>query len=170
MKIARFVVLLVAIAFAAFATLCVSGCGKSAPPSEEVIAEEEAPAAETPAPEETVEVELEGIPDLENLEEEAPQQAPPAPEPEVKEPEEKLVYGYRIQIFASSTQEGAEKAARRARELFSEPVYVEYVAPLFKVRVGDCTSRGEAEALKKKADSLGYGDAWIVESPVKRKY
>jgi hypothetical protein len=151
--------------------LTLTGCGKSAPPPEEVVAEEESPAEETRPAEGTIEVELEDIPDIEELSEEPVEETPAPPEPEpAEEPEPQIVYGYRVQVFASSTEQGAEKAAAAAREVFSEPIYIEYVAPLYKVRVGDCFSRGEADALKKKAISLGYRDAWIVESLVERKY
>ena len=153
-----------------YSALTLSGCSKSAPPPEEVVAEEESPAADTPPAEETIEVELEDIPELEELTEEAAQETPPPPEPEPVEPEPQLVYGYRVQIFASSTEQGAEKAAAGARQVFSEPVYVEYVAPLYKVRIGDCFSRSEADALKRTAIAAGYRDAWIVESLVEKKY
>jgi len=76
------------------------------------------------------------------------------------------VPGYRVQIFASSTNEGAEKVAGEARFKFTERVYVEYVAPYYKVRVGDYKNRSDAEILREKARNLGYPDAWIVQTEV----
>jgi hypothetical protein len=74
--------------------------------------------------------------------------------------------GYRVQIFASSTNEGAEKIASEARFKFTERVYVEYDAPYYKVRVGDYKNRSDAEILKQKAINVGYSDAWIAQTEV----
>lgn len=76
------------------------------------------------------------------------------------------VPGYRVQIFASSTNEGAERVASEARFKFTEQVYVEYEPPYYKVRVGDYKNRSDAEILREKAKSLGYPDAWIVQTEV----
>lgn len=90
----------------------------------------------------------------------------PAPiaEPPVMAPQK--VYGFRVQIFASSTEENASHVAADAREVFNERVYVEYVAPYYKVRVGDYLTSEEVEPLKNKALSLGYRGAFIVETMV----
>jgi rare lipoprotein A len=77
--------------------------------------------------------------------------------------------GYRVQIFASSDRTKAEAAAAEARQKFTETVYVEFEAPLYKVRVGDCATRYEAETLKEKAGSQGYDGAWIAETQVGRR-
>jgi cell division septation protein DedD len=74
--------------------------------------------------------------------------------------------GYRVQIFASSTNEGAENIASEARFKFTEKVYVEYEAPYYKVRVGDYKNRADVEILREKSKNLGYPDAWIVQTEV----
>ena len=89
---------------------------------------------------------------------------PPRKEPAVMAPQK--VYGFRVQIFASSTEENASRVAADAREVFGERVYVEYVAPYYKVRVGDYLTSEEVEPLKNKALSLGYRGAFIVETMV----
>ncbi|MCX7994494.1 MAG: SPOR domain-containing protein [candidate division WOR-3 bacterium] len=76
------------------------------------------------------------------------------------------VYGFRVQIFASSTQKGASKVADDARGIFGGKVYIEHAPPYYKVRVGDCLTREEAEALKNLAISKGYRSAFIVETMV----
>lgn len=76
------------------------------------------------------------------------------------------VYGFRVQIFASSTERNAMKIVDDARAAFSGRVYVEHVAPYYKVRIGDCLTREDAEALKTKAVSLGYRGAFIVETMI----
>lgn len=77
--------------------------------------------------------------------------------------------GFRVQIGAFDRQEGAEQRAAQARFQFAEVVYVEYVYPYYKVRVGDCTTREEAEELRRKAISLGYHDAFIVPATITAK-
>jgi hypothetical protein len=98
--------------------------------------------------------------------------APPVAEPYVpvqpKQPAmaPQKVYGFRVQIFASSTEENASRVASDARAVFNERVYVEYVAPYYKVRVGDYLTSEEVEPLKNRALSLGYRGAFIVETMV----
>jgi cell division septation protein DedD len=75
-------------------------------------------------------------------------------------------YGYRVQIGAFSSQSNAEMFASAARSRFSERVYVEFVSPYNKVRVGDLLSREEAEGLKARALQMGYPGSFIVETMV----
>jgi hypothetical protein len=84
---------------------------------------------------------------------------PPAPAPA-------NVFGFRIQIFASSTENNANKVADDARSAFAERIYVQHVPPYYKVRAGDCLTRAEAEKLKKKALTLGYRGAFVVETMI----
>ncbi|UCG92228.1 MAG: SPOR domain-containing protein [candidate division WOR-3 bacterium] len=76
------------------------------------------------------------------------------------------VYGFRIQIFASSTENNAAKVADDARGAFGVDVYVEYVPPYYKVRVGNCLTEKDALTLKNKALQLGYRGAFIVETMI----
>lgn len=76
------------------------------------------------------------------------------------------VFGFRIQIFASSTEGNASKVADDARSAFDVNVYVEYVPPYYKVRVGDCLTENDAVTLKNKALQLGYRGAFIVETMI----
>lgn len=76
------------------------------------------------------------------------------------------VYGFRVQIFASSTQKGASKVAEDARNIFGGKVYIEHAPPYYKVRVGDCLTREEAESLKNLALSKGFRGAYIVETMI----
>ena len=74
--------------------------------------------------------------------------------------------GWRVQIAALSSMEAAEEVADRARRQFTEPVYVEYEPPLYKVRVGDFLLREPAEALLTRARAQGYEKAWVAETLV----
>ena len=80
-----------------------------------------------------------------------------------------IASGYRVQIFASSSLEKAEQVAGKARSLFSERVYVEYSAPLYRVRVGNFASKEDALRFKEKAVQSGYDGAWVVEALIERE-
>lgn len=77
--------------------------------------------------------------------------------------------GFRVQIFASASMEKAEEIAAKARSVFSERVYVEYVAPLYRVRVGNFASKDEALEFREKAVQSGYEGAWVVEALIERE-
>lgn len=76
------------------------------------------------------------------------------------------VLGFRVQIFASSTENNAAKVAADARSTFNDRVYVDYIAPYYKVRVGDCLTREDAEMMKNQARTLGYRGAFIIETMI----
>lgn len=76
------------------------------------------------------------------------------------------IYGFRVQIFASSTQKGANKVADDARSLFGGKVYIEHTPPYYKVRVGDCLTKEEAETLKNLAINKGFRGAFVVETMI----
>jgi hypothetical protein len=78
--------------------------------------------------------------------------------------EQKL--GYRVQLIASPLKEEAESVAELAKGLFTEKVYLEYMEPLYRIRIGDFVRKDEAEKIRDKALELGYENAWIVESPI----
>jgi hypothetical protein len=144
------------------------------PPGEEE-AVEPPPVAEEPLVEETpvVEEEIAVIPPVEEeivpppIVEEEPYVSPveEVPEPTTPAAPAKL-YGFRVQIFASSTENNAQRVAEDARSSFQERVYVEYVPPYYKVRVGNCLTENEAQSLKNKALQFGYRGAFIVETMV----
>jgi hypothetical protein len=67
-----------------------------------------------------------------------------------------------VQLLASSSLSVARERAGALAPYFPEPLSVEPVAGLFKVRVGRCATRGEAETLRRKAIDLGLRDAFVV--------
>ncbi len=148
------------------------------PPAEPTVGEEpylepmpiEEEAMVEPVPEEEVAV----LPPP--VEEEPAMPLPPAPpttEREVYTPPvtpagaPAQVFGFRIQIFASSTNNGASRVADDARAVFgNQSVYVDHIVPYYKVRVGDCVTREDAEALRKQALNFGFTGAFIVETMI----
>ncbi len=86
------------------------------------------------------------------------------PEPLPVEVETRL--GYRVQLYAASSESYARKRAAEYETVFDEKVYVAYEGLLYKVRIGDCTSMDEASALRRKAVEAGQGGAFIVDTQV----
>ncbi len=89
----------------------------------------------------------------------APMTAEKVPDPKVFTP------GWRVQIFASSSMVNADELARAARGTFMEPVYVEYIPPMYKVRVGDFMTRKDADHMKARIEAKKM-DAFVVEALV----
>jgi len=74
--------------------------------------------------------------------------------------------GFRIQLYATNSVDAARLKEKEAMEVFTEGVYLIYDSPNYKIRIGNCQTRGEAEALQKKAKQLGYKDAWVVRDNI----
>jgi hypothetical protein len=74
--------------------------------------------------------------------------------------------GYRVQIYAASDRELAQQRATEFEQYFDEKVYVIAEGLLYKIRIGNCVSRDEAEALRQKALSMGYEGAFVVSTTV----
>lgn len=90
--------------------------------------------------------------------------APGAAEPDPASP----APGYRVQIFAARDQATAEGVARRLEErVADQPVYVEEDDAWFKVRVGDFTTREEAEGLRARLIGMGYAEAWTARTTIR---
>ena len=87
------------------------------------------------------------------------------PPPEVPTVETKRM-GYRVQIGAFASREPAEEFADRVRSRFTVGVYVQYVPPYYKVRVGDFLTKAEADNFKMKVWEMGFTDAFVVESEI----
>lgn len=85
--------------------------------------------------------------------------SPPNPPPAT-------ILGFRIQIFASSTETNASRVADDARASFTQNVYVKYGAPYYKVRIGDFLTKEEAQIVKHQALQLGYRGTFVVETMI----
>jgi hypothetical protein len=101
----------------------------------------------------------------------APEPVPPpvsamVPMPSASVSNQGSIYGFRVQIFASSTEKNAMKIVDDARISFGGKIYIEHLAPYYKVRIGDCLTKEDAQVLKDKAVSQGYRGAFIVETMI----
>lgn len=103
---------------------------------------------------------------------EAVEPAPPPPPPATRADsasapaERKTMDGYRIQLFASSAEDAARSVKEAAEVRLSVPAYVEFIDGIYKVRVGDCPTREDAERLLATCRQAGYRDAWITAGKI----
>ncbi len=75
--------------------------------------------------------------------------------------------GYRVQICAVADEVTAREIQREAILKMNENIYLIYDSPYYKVRIGDCTSRFEADKLQQSAINKGFDQAWVVKTGVK---
>lgn len=85
---------------------------------------------------------------------------------DTEKPSGETVQGFRIQLLATKDEIQAREARKNAVFKFYEKVYLVFESPHYKLRIGDCTTKKEAEELKMKAIQNGFPDAWIVPSKV----
>ena len=71
-------------------------------------------------------------------------------------------FGYRVQIGAFEYKENADRMKEFARLKIDLPVYVVYIAPFYRVRIGDFTDKSEAEKCVKFLKDNSFSDArWV---------
>jgi len=75
--------------------------------------------------------------------------------------------GFRVQLIATESETLARQIEQDALMDFQESVYLTFDPPNYKVRVGDCISRADANVLLGKAVNSGFGNAWVVQCRVK---
>ena len=84
------------------------------------------------------------------------------------------VDGYRVLVYSSNKQQKAKSEAldleAKLKSEISQTVYVQYVSPFWKVRVGDFRSYEEAKEYKKifvQQYPALMGDTYIVRDKIK---
>lgn len=78
----------------------------------------------------------------------------------------KLINGYRVQVLATRFYEKADSLREALVERYENEVYIDFEAPNYKVRVGNCPVRNEAEVLQKELIQQGFSSAWIIRTRV----
>jgi len=99
------------------------------------------------------------------------------PETAGRKPKEKVqeftteqeVDGYRIQIYASSSIEGATVAQQKAKDEFEtlgHKIYMIFEAPFYRIRIGDFADRISAEDVMETVKSMGYDQSFLVSGKI----
>ncbi len=81
--------------------------------------------------------------------------------------------GYRVQIYSSNQQQTAKSEAldleQELRNAVNQTIYVQYLPPFWKVRIGDFRTYDEARDYKKQFVALYphlMGDTYIVRDKI----
>ena len=74
--------------------------------------------------------------------------------------------GYRIQIFESTVSSIARAEAKRFQNILGDSVYIDFEAPLYKLRIGNFVERKKAERAIESIKRLGAKDAWIIRAKI----
>ena len=138
-----------------------AGCAFSAPPR--TVPAPEAAPPDSAAP---YDVDSEGafpLPPPVDLE---PASATWEAAPDAGVPAPRWQPGFRVQVFACAAREGAENVRREVAGRIDAPTYVEYEAPYYRVRVGDCRTEAECRELEARLRLAGYPSAWTVATHI----
>ena len=84
----------------------------------------------------------------------------------IKQLELKIIEGYRIQIFESTVSSIARAEAKRYQNILNDSVYIDFEAPLYKLRIGNFIERKNAERAIESIKRLGAKDSWIVRTKI----
>ena len=84
----------------------------------------------------------------------------------IKQLKLKINEGYRIQIFESAVSSIARAEAKRFQNILGDSVYIDFEAPLYKLRIGNFVERKKAEKAIESIERLGAKDAWIVRAKI----
>ena len=75
--------------------------------------------------------------------------------------------GFRVQVIATDNIEQANQTRSEVyTKTTNKEVYINFEPPFYKVKVGDFTSRQDAEDLKFMLNQLGYQEARVVQETV----
>jgi hypothetical protein len=81
----------------------------------------------------------------------------------------KGIEGYRVQIHFGANRDAAKEIKTKFLSLYSEvEAYEIYQQPNFKIRVGDCRSRFDAEKLQKEIE-IDFPNSFVVQDIINPK-
>ena len=86
---------------------------------------------------------------------------------EARDTSEIIIEGYRVQILVTRNSHSADSIRAVLSDEIDEDVYITYEVPYYKIRVGNCVDRKQAEELQQRLAELGYTSAWIIRTRVK---
>lgn len=85
---------------------------------------------------------------------------------ELSATEPKKMLGYRVQISAFKNKTAADQEASRAKLILDKYVYVEYIIPYYKLRVGNFLTKSDATSYLNQVVNKGFKGAFIVETTI----
>jgi len=83
-----------------------------------------------------------------------------------EESEIQIINGFRVQILATRFANKADSLKSVLIDKIDGQIYVIFEAPNYKVRVGDCIDRKQAELLQEEMRNMGFSAAWIIRERI----
>ena len=77
-----------------------------------------------------------------------------------------MVEGYRVQVYTTQNIIEADSILYLADSLFNGEAYLQFDAPLYKIRIGNLKSRANAEALQIATRKNGFPRSWVLRTRV----
>ena len=74
--------------------------------------------------------------------------------------------GYRLQLFESSSADEANNVMRKYGNSLTDSLYLDFDAPLYKIRYGNFETKEQAETAKAELKKKGFRKMWIVKSRI----
>ena len=74
--------------------------------------------------------------------------------------------GFRIQVFETISSTDARAKVSQLREFLQDTIYLDFEAPLYKLRFGNFPTRKAAEIAQKIIMKQGINEAWIVRTRI----
>ncbi len=82
------------------------------------------------------------------------------------EPKTVTVAGYRVQLYSTTDYYAAVRVRNEAMTRFTEEIIMDFEQPYYKIRIGNYIDRQEAEAIRIHARTIGYPEAWLIQTKV----
>ena len=74
--------------------------------------------------------------------------------------------GFRLQIFETTSVDEAYAFLRKFKDALVDTIYMDFQAPLYKLRYGNFVTRKEAEIQKRTLLRMDFENVWIVRSRI----
>jgi len=74
--------------------------------------------------------------------------------------------GYRLQLFESSGADEAKNVMMKYGNSLTDSLYLDFDAPLYKIRYGNFETKEQAETAKAELKKKGFRKMWIVKSRI----
>jgi hypothetical protein len=76
------------------------------------------------------------------------------------------VAGYRVQLYSTTDYYAAVRVRNEAMNRFTEEIIMDFEQPYYKIRIGNYTEKQEADEVRIFARSIGYPEAWVIQTKV----
>lgn len=76
------------------------------------------------------------------------------------------VPGFRVQLYSTTDYYSAIRTRNEALTKFTEEIFLDFEQPYYKIRVGNFTDKQKADELRVVARSIGYPEAWVIQTKV----